>query len=129
MVRGRAAGIWVEAEFLAATSASLPQAAVTVTLFPDRYLPTVRGVRFFQAAPAETLAGDGPLAALVNARHSSEPCRVVTLEREAPDAGAVASHGALGLSRAGRGLAIAFDSGEPGEARVTLSREIGRAHV
>src|SRR2546426_5163763 len=39
---------WVEAELLTAGGASTPQASVTVTVFPDRYLPTVRGVRFFQ---------------------------------------------------------------------------------
>ena len=123
VVRGRAAGIWVEAEFLAAAAGALPQAEVTVTLFPDRYLPTVRGVRFFQVGPAETLSGAGPLVALVNAVHSSEACRVVTLEPGALDAGDVASHGAFGLSRGGRGLAIAFDAGDPGEARVKLSRD------
>ncbi len=119
VVRGRAAGVWVEAEFLAMGGASLPQAAVTITLFPDRYLPTVRGVRFFQLPPAETLPGEGSLAALVNGLHSGEPCRVVTLG--AAEATDLTSHGALGLSRAGRGLALAFDSGDPGEARVQLS--------
>src|SRR5207244_7010397 len=43
VVRGRATGVWVEAELLTAGGASTPQASVTVTVFPDRYLPTVRG--------------------------------------------------------------------------------------
>src|SRR4029077_2686946 len=38
----------------------------------------------------------------------------------APEAAGMASHGALGLTRGSRGLAIAFDTGEPGEARVQL---------
>jgi len=59
VVRGRAAGVWVEAELLTAGGASTPQASVTVTLFPDRYLPTVRGVRFLQLPHAEVLVGDG----------------------------------------------------------------------
>src|SRR5689334_24019751 len=37
VVRGRAAGVWVEAELLTAGGAGTPQASVTVTVFPDRY--------------------------------------------------------------------------------------------
>jgi melibiase-like protein len=121
VVRGRAAGVWVETEFLVLGGPPLPQAAVTVTIFPDRFLPTVKGVRFFQVPTAETLAGDGSMTALLNSLHSNEPCRVVTLG--ASEAAELASHGAIGLSRGGRGLAIAFDSGEPGSARVILSAD------
>ncbi|HVH69202.1 MAG TPA: glycoside hydrolase family 36 protein [Gemmatimonadales bacterium] len=121
VVRGRAAaaGVWIEAEFLAIAETSLSQAAVTVTVFPDRFLPTVKGVRFFQVPSAETLAGEGPMTALLNGLHSNEPCRVVTLE--AADGGELTSHGAFGLSRGGRGLAIAFDSSEPGTGHVSLT--------
>src|SRR6266699_224280 len=121
VVRGRAAGVWVEAELLAAGGASTPQASVTVTIFPDRFLPTVRGVRLFQLPHAELLAGDGPLVALVNGAHSADPCRVVIVG--APEAEELASHAALGLTRGSRGMAIAFDAGEPGNARVQLSRD------
>ena len=121
VVRGRAAGVWVEAELLAAGGADTPQASVTVTIFPDRFLPTVRGVRFFQLPHAELLAGEGPLVALVNGAHSADPCRVVVVG--APEAEELASHAALGLTRGSRGLAIAFDAGEPGNARVQLSRD------
>src|SRR3989441_8947438 len=120
-VRGRAAGVWVEAEFLAAGGADTPQASVTVTIFPDRLLPTVRGVRLFQLPHAELLAGDAPLVALVNGAHSADPCRVVIVG--APEAEELASHAALGLTRGSRGFAIAFDAGEPGNARVQLSRD------
>src|SRR5690348_6715333 len=118
VIRGRAAGVWVEAELLTTGGASAPQASVTVTVFPDRYLPTVRGVRFFQLPQAEVLAGDGPLAAFVNGAHSADPSRVVAVG--APEAEGLASHAAVGLTRGSRGLAIAFDAGEPGEARVQL---------
>jgi len=118
VVRGRAAGVWVEAEFLTAGAAEAPQAIVTVTVFPDRLLPSVKGIRFFQLPESGVLGGPGPLVALVNGYHSSDPCRVVAVG--APEAAGLASHGALGLARAGRGLAIAFDAGEPGEARVQL---------
>jgi len=121
VVRGRAAGIWVEAELLTAGGASTPQASVTVTLFPDRYLPTVRGVRFLQLPHAEVLVGDGPLVALVNGAQSADPSRLVTVG--VPEAEGLASHAATGLTRGRRGLAIAFDAGEPGEARVQLTRD------
>src|SRR5207249_652690 len=48
VVRGRAAGVFLEAEFLSSSETGAPQAAVTVTIYPDRFLPTVRGIRFFQ---------------------------------------------------------------------------------
>src|SRR5438094_10267055 len=48
VVRGRAAGVWVEAEFLTAGAAETPQAAVPVTVFPDRFLPSAKGVRLFR---------------------------------------------------------------------------------
>src|SRR5207247_601004 len=112
VVRGRAAGVWVEAELLAAGGASTPQASVTVTVFPDRLLPTVRGVRFLQLSHEEVLVGDGPLVALVNGAHSADPSRVVTVGT--PEADGLASHAAAGLTRGTRGLAIAFDAGEPG---------------
>src|SRR5881628_1229673 len=42
VVRGRAAGVWVETELLVAgdtgAGGGAPQAAITVTVFPDRYL-------------------------------------------------------------------------------------------
>jgi hypothetical protein len=121
VVRGRANGVWVEAEFLAAGGLDAPQAAVTVTVFPDRYLPSVRGVRFFQLPEAGTLAGAGPLVALVNGYASLDPCRVVTIG--AAEGVGLASYGALGLTRGARGLGLAFDGGEPGEARVKLTKD------
>src|SRR5437762_7476284 len=121
VVRGRAAGVWVEARCLAASAADTPQAAVTASVFPDRSLPSVKGVRFFQLPESGVLGGPGPLVALVNGYHSLDPCRVVAVG--GPEAADLASHGALGLTRGGRGLAIAFDAGEPGEARVHLGPE------
>ncbi len=121
VVRGRAAGVWVEAEFLAGEAAALPQATVTLTLFPDRYLPTVKGARFFQVASADLLSGDGPLVALVNGYESRDPCRVVAVG--SADATPLTSHGALGLTRGGAGLGLAFEAGEPGEAQVRQWRD------
>src|SRR5438105_7705146 len=115
VVRGRAAGVWVEAEFLTAGAAEAPQAVVTVTVFPDRYLPSVKGIRFFQLPETGVLGGPGPLVALVNGYHSLDPCRVAAVG--APEAAGLTSHAALGLTRAGRALAVAVDAGDAGEAR------------
>ncbi len=121
VVRGRAAGVYLQAEFVSTGRAAAPQGAITVTVYPELYLPSVKGVRFFHAREAETLNGDGPLLALVNGYQSWEASRLVTVStRDAPD---LASHGALGLTRGHRGLAIAFDPGEPGEAKVKLSKD------
>ena len=122
VVRGRAAGVFIEVEFLAAGEAAAPQAAVTVTIYPDRYLPAVRGVRFLQAAEADTLTGTGPLIALVNGYHSWSPCLVVAVS-SAADMPDVLSHGALGLTRGDAGLGLGFEPGEPGEAKVKLSHD------
>jgi len=71
VVRGRAAGVFLEAEFLStsATEGGASQGSVSVTIYPDRYLPTVQGIRFFQAPEAAVLAGGAPLVALVNGYH------------------------------------------------------------
>ncbi|HEX4599748.1 MAG TPA: alpha-galactosidase [Gemmatimonadales bacterium] len=121
VVRGRAAAVWVEAEFLAADAAATPLAAITVTIFPDRNLPTVKGVRFCRVAAADVLPGEEPLVALLNGYHSRAACRVVAVAEIGAEA--ATSHGALGLGRGTRGLGVAFDAGEPGEAQVRVSRD------
>src|SRR5207247_362044 len=124
VVRGRVAGVWVEAELLTAGGASTPQASVTVTVFPDRYLPTVRGVRFFPLPPAETLAGDGPLVALVHGAHSADPCSVVTVG--APEAGGLAGHAATGRTRGSRGLGLELGGGAHAGRLARHRRRSGR---
>src|SRR5947199_332862 len=47
LVRGRAADVVFEAEFFTGEAGATPQASVALTIYPDRVLPTVRGVRFF----------------------------------------------------------------------------------
>src|SRR3989442_10620484 len=92
VVRGRVAGVWVEAEFLAGETAGSPQAVITVTIFPDRYLPTVKGVRFFRVPDVAALPGDGPLVALVNGYQSRDACRLLAVGT--PAAQRLAGHGA-----------------------------------
>src|SRR5204863_497293 len=63
LVRGHAAGVFFEAEFFTSDAAATPFASVSLTIYPDRFLPTVRGVRFFQTADA--LPGDDGAVTLV----------------------------------------------------------------
>jgi len=122
-IRGRAAasgGVWIEAEFAAWEAGPGAQGSITVSLYPDRVLATIRGVQFLSAPEAHVLPGGGPLLALVNGYQSASPCRIETVGTR-PDAPDVVSHAALGLTRDGRGLAVAFDAGEPGEGKVKLT--------
>ena len=121
-VRGRAGtagGVWIEAEFAAWEAGPGAQGSITVSVYPDRVLATIRGVRFLAATEAQVLPGTGPLVALVNGYQSWSPCRIETVSAR-PDAPEIVSHAALGLTREGRGLAAVFDAGEPGEAKVKL---------
>ena len=122
-IRGRAAvsgGVWIEAEFAAWEAGPGAQGSIAISVYPDRVLATIRGVRFFAAPEAQVLPGTGPLIALVNGYQSASPCRIETVAAR-PEAPEVVSHAALGLTREGRGLAVGFDAGEPGEAKVKLA--------
>ena len=121
-IRGRVAapaGVWIEAEFAAWEAGPGAQGTITVSVYPDRLLATIRGVRFLTAPEAQVLPGAGPLLALVNGYQSWSPCRIETVATRS-DAPELVSHAVLGLTREGRGLAVAFDAGEPGEAKVKL---------
>ncbi len=124
IVRGHAAGVVLEAELFSGSEAAAPQAAVRISVYPDRELPTVRGVSFFQASAPEIMPGDRDLVALVNGDDSGSACRIVTLasRAEAPTP-ELESHGALGLTREGRGLALAFEADDPGQGKVKVSRD------
>ena len=120
-IRGRcAAGVWIEAEFTAWEAGPGAQGSISISVYPDRVLATIPGVRFFSLPESQILppasASAGPLLALVNGYRSSDECSTVA----AATAQAV-SHAALGLGRDTRGLAVAFEPGEPGEAKVKLA--------
>ena len=122
-IRGRAAaggGVWIEAEFADWEAGPGAQGSISVNVYPDRVLATIRGVRFFAVPEAQVLPGAGPLVALVNGYQSWSPCSIETVAAR-PDTPEAVSHADLGLTREGRGLAVAFDAGEPGEARVKLA--------
>src|SRR5438094_8148029 len=98
VVRGRAAGIVLEAEFLSPGDAEAPRATVTLTLYPDRVLPPVRGVRFFHSTEQDPVPGGGALLAPVRGAHSWPATSVATVSpRAARDESA--SSGASGVAR------------------------------
>ena len=130
VIRGRTPGtagsasgsVWLEAEFVAwDTTASVDSAsrgahgAITVSVYPDRVLATIRGMRFFATSEPEVLPGDGALIALVNGYQSWSACRVASIPADAT------SYGAIGLSRAGHGFAAVWDPGEAGDGKVKLA--------
>lgn len=127
VIRGRTpspdgtGGVWLEAEFAAwERGGTAAQGSITVSLYPDRVLPTVRGVRFLATASAGMLPAltseAGPLLALINGAQSASGCRVAAVNGiEAT------SHGVLGLTRGAGGLALAFEPGGPGDGRIRLT--------
>ena len=121
VVRGRAAGVVLEAEFVSLGDADAPQAAVTLTLYPDRVLPTVRGVRFFHSTEPDLVPGGGALLALVNGADSWAATSVETVSARAAGSQSE-SYGAIGLTRGSHSLALAFDPAEPGQGKVEVSR-------
>src|SRR5437867_12073240 len=123
VVRGRAAGVVLEAEFLSLGDAEAPRATVTLTLYPDRVLPTVRGVRFFHSTEQDLVPGGGALLALVNGADSWAATSVETVSPRAAG-NESESYGAIGLTRGSHGLALAFDPAEPGQGKVEVSREL-----
>ena len=103
-------GVWIEAEFLASDSEA--RGAVTVTVYPDRVLATIRGIRFFATSEPQVLPGDGALVALVSGYQSWSACHITPLPADAT------SYGAIGLTRAGHGLAAVWDPGGAGDGKV-----------
>src|SRR3989449_71514 len=120
VVLGRRAGARVRAEFVSQGDADASQAAVTLTLYPDRVLPTVRGVRFLHSTEQDVVPGGGALLALVNGADSWAATSVETVSSRAAG-NESESCGAIGLTRGPHGLALAFDPGDPGQGKVKLS--------
>lgn len=116
-IRGRAAGVVLEASFFTTREAPMPLATVSLSVYPDRELPSVKGVRFLQVPTSDLLPASEtdapPLLALVETRDSSGVPRLAPLATDQSGAD-LPSYGILGLTRAGRGLALAFDAGDPG---------------
>lgn len=115
VLRGRAAGVWMEAEFFA--SASAATGTVKVRVYPEQAVPTLGGVRFFQSAIGDVIPGSGALVALASGYDSSSPTHVLDAS-----AGDLASHGTLGLTRGETGLGLAFDAEDAGDGVVSCTR-------
>lgn len=116
VLRGRAAGVVLEAEFAWETgAAAAPCGAVTLRFFPDRALPSIRGVRFANLPETAVVPGAAPLLALVNGFQSTDGTRIERIRTGMPS---ITSAAACGLSRGGMGLGLVFDPAEPGDGRV-----------
>ena len=114
---GTASGsVWIEAEFFAASDSGA-HGAITVTVYPDRVLATIRGIRVFATSEPHVLPGDGSLVALINGYQSWSSCRVTALPADAT------SYGAIGLTRGGHGLGAVWDPGGAGDAKVKLAAD------
>ena len=114
---GTASGsVWIEAEFFAASDAGA-HGAITVTVYPDRVLATIRGIRVFATSEPDVLPGDGSLFALINGYQSWSSCRVTKLPAEAT------SYGAIGLTRGTHGVGAVWDPGGAGDAKVKLAAD------
>src|SRR5260370_30557956 len=102
---GTASGsVWIEAEFFALDSVA--RGAITVSIYPDRVLATIRGIRFFATSEPDLLPGlpgDAPLVALVSGYQSWSACHVTSLPADAT------GYGAIGVPRAGRRFAAVWD--------------------
>jgi len=120
--RGRGAGVYLEAAFYTSLDAPLPVATVSLSIYPDRELPGIGGVRFLEVPATEVLPANGPLVALVEARDSRGAPQVVSLPLESTGSD-LHSHGVLGLSRGDWGLGFAFDPTDPGAGAVRLASE------
>jgi Melibiase len=123
LLRGRAAGVTLEARFLTRRDAIAPSATVSLTIYPDRRLPRIAGVRFFERPLSEILPGGGPLTALTETAAAGGGPRIVTVPPSEGHRPAPTSYGALGLSRDGRGLALAFDAADPGLGMARVADE------
>ncbi|HXQ28599.1 MAG TPA: alpha-galactosidase [Gemmatimonadales bacterium] len=115
VLRGRAAGVWMEAEFFA--SASAATGIVKVHVYPEQAAPALGGVRFFQSPLGDLIPGSGALVALVSGYDSSSPTQVLDTS-----AGDLASHGTLGLTRGETGLGLAFDAEDAGDGVATCTQ-------
>ncbi|HWC74122.1 MAG TPA: alpha-galactosidase [Gemmatimonadales bacterium] len=123
VIRGRTLGSWVEAEFVAWDANVAADAgahgAITITVYPDRVLATIRGMRFFATSEPQVLPTDtgnaAALIALINGYQSWNSCRVTPLPADAT------SYGAIALSRGGHSLGVIWDPGEAGDAKVRLT--------
>ena len=122
VMRGRAGGVYLEAEFLAGPPAAVPRATVSLSVYPDRDLSSIEGVRFLETPGPELMPGSGALIALVSGAQSGSPVRVMAFP---PPAGSpeITSYGVLGLTREARGLGLAFDPDDPGEGTVGIAAE------
>ncbi|HWZ27079.1 MAG TPA: hypothetical protein VNX15_00865, partial [Gemmatimonadales bacterium] len=112
VIRGRAAGLFVEATFQVEPPAPAPRASLTLRIYPDTDLPAVSGMAWASLPLARTLPGAGELLAHVD---ESIPAILPVTASTPPD---IRSAGMLALTRringAVRALAIIEEPGGAG---------------
>ena len=79
VMRGRAGGVYLEAEFLAGPPAAVPLATVSLSIYPDRDLSSIEGVHFLEVSGAEVMTGTGTLTALLNGAHPGSAVQLLAL--------------------------------------------------
>ncbi|MGH9259443.1 MAG: hypothetical protein ACRD08_06010, partial [Acidimicrobiales bacterium] len=120
VIRGRGGGVYVEAEFVSGPWANAPRGTVSVSVYPDRYLPVMRGARFLDLPGERLLPGAGPLVALASGASSGDPTRIVRTSNGSNGA-VVTSHGSGALARGERSLALLFDARSAGLGELRLA--------
>lgn len=110
VIRGRGAGLFVEATFLMEPSAPAPRATITLGIYPDTDLPMVSGMAWASVPLDRALSGPGELLAHVD---ESMPA-LVRITPTTPD---LRSSGILALTRRSAGGVRALGIvGEPSGA-------------
>ncbi|MGH7644230.1 MAG: alpha-galactosidase, partial [Gemmatimonadales bacterium] len=120
VIRGRGGGVYLETEFVSGPWAEVPRGTVSVSVYPDRHLPVVRGVRFLELPTTQVLPGAGPLLALASPASSSEAMRVARAPNDS-DGADLTSHGEGALARGARSLGLAFDARSAGLGELRLA--------
>lgn len=115
VIRGRGAGIFVEATFLMEPSATAPRARISIRIYPDTSLPAVGGVAWASFPVDHVLPGPGDLLAQVDER----------TPRVVPPHSGIRSAGSLALTRrtpnGARALGIIQDPAGAGVFRASTN--------
>ena len=92
VIRGRGAGLFVEATFLIEPATPAPRASITLRIYPDTSLPVVSGLAWASLPVARVLPGSGDLLAQVDDRDPA----IVPVSADTPE---LQSIGTLALTR------------------------------
>ena len=114
VLRGRAAGVFLEATFLVLPQGTAPRASLTLRIYPDTRLPMIAGVVWGAFPIARILPGPGDLIAQTD---GGLPMVRALTPSTAPD---IRSSGLLALTRRNGGTARALAAVDGAEGPGTL---------